>query len=548
MIRFLGLLILALALAVAVRPGPRATSPSPIRFEDVADRAGLHFAVQHHPTPEKRQVETMPGGVAVFDYNNDGRPDIYFTNGAQIPSLRKGSAQDSNRLFRNDGGMRFTDVTEAAGVAGEGYSNGVAAADYDNDGNIDFFVAGSANLLYHNRGNGTFEEVSAKAGIASGKWAVAAGWFDYDNDGWLDLFVVYYMNWTPESKLYCGDPRRSFRTYCDPKDFAGLTNKLYRNRGDGTFEDVSDRTGIGSHIGRGMSVAFADYDGDGFMDILVTNDQMPNFLFHNIGGKRFEEVALPAGVALLDDGKPISSMGVDFQDYDNDGRPDVSIVALAGETFPLFHNEGGGLFRDATYTSGLAKASARHSGWSPVFADFNNDGLKDLFITRSHVNDRIEEMEASHYKETNMVLLNLGNGKFADVSAGAGDAFAKTARAHRGCALADFDGDGRTDVVVSALGEPAELWRNVTAVSAPYVNVVLRGTRSNRDGVGAVVRVGDQYQIRSSAAGYASSSLQPMHFGGIGPKDSIEIRWPSGQVQRAPITKRNGIQVVVEPK
>src|ERR1022692_2294971 len=339
MIRFLALLILALALAVAVRPGPRPPTPSPIRFEDVADRAGLHFAVQHHPTPEKRQVETMPGGAAVFDYNNDGRPDIYFTNGAQIPSLRKGSAQDSNRLFRNDGGMRFTDVTEAAGVAGEGYSNGVAAADYDNDGNIDFFVAGSANLLYHNRGNGTFEEVSAKAGIASRKWAVAAGWFDYDNDGWLDLFVVYYMNWTPESKLYCGAPRRSFRTYCDPKDFAGLTNKLYRNRGDGTFEDVSDRTGIGSHIGRGMSVAFADYDGDGFMDILVTNDQMPNFLFHNIGGKRFEEVALPAGVALLDDGKPISSMGVDFQDYDNDGRPDVSIVALAGETFPLFHNE-----------------------------------------------------------------------------------------------------------------------------------------------------------------------------------------------------------------
>jgi hypothetical protein len=544
----LGVVLLALPIATAVFPEQRPVATR-IRFENVARSAGLRFVLENHATPEKHSIETMPGGVAVFDYNNDGRPDIYFTNGAVVPALRKESPGDFNRLYRNDGGLRFTDVTEQAGVAGAGYSNGAAAADYDNDGNVDLFVAGGyRNILYHNRGDGTFEDVTAKAGIRSDMWSVAAGWFDYDNDGLLDLFVVNYMKWTPSFNLYCGDPTRGLRMYCHPNNFEGLPNTLYRNRGDGTFEDVSARTGLASFIGRGMSVAFGDFDGDGFLDAFVTNDQMPNSLFRNVQGKRFEEVALSAGVALLDSGRPVSSMGVDFRDYDNDGRPDIAIAALAGETFPLFHNEGGGSFRDATYSSRVGPASVRQSGWCTAFVDLNNDGNKDLFVSGGHVNDRIQVLEPSQYRIPNMVLLNLGNGKFRDVSAEAGEDFAKGARAHRGCAFGDFDGDGRTDVVVTALGEPPELWHNTSPAKTAWVDVIPRGTKSNRDGIGAVVRIGNQYQIRTSAVGYASSSHVPVHFGGIAAKEPIEIRWPSGAVERVPISKLNSVQVVTEPR
>jgi hypothetical protein len=516
---------------------------APIRFEDAAAGAGPRFELQNHPTPQKHIIETMPGGVAVFDYNNDGRPDIFFTNGASSPGLKKEFPADSNRLFRNDGGLKFTDVTDKAGLAGVGYSMGAAAADYDNDGHADLFVAGVfRNILYRNRGDGTFEDATAKAGVRSDHWAVAAGWLDFDNDGLLDLWVVNYMKWTPQFDLYCGDPSRGIRFYCHPDVFEGLPNALYRNRGGGTFEDVSARTGVASHIGRGMSVAFADYDGDGFMDVVVTNDKLPNFLFHNVQGKRFEEVALDAGVALLDAGRPISSMGADFRDYDNDGRPDITIVALANETFPLFRNEGAGMFRDATYSSGLAQATARRSGYCPAFVDLNNDGFKDLFVSGGHVNDRIAETEPTRYKEPNMVFVNLGNGRFRDVPGLEG-----VARAHRGCAFADFDGDGLTDVVVTALGEPTELWRNTTKTEARYVDVLLRGKRSNRDGIGAQVRIGSQTQVASSAVGYASSTLQPLHFGGVAAGDTIEVRWPSGALQRVAIAKLNAVQVVTEP-
>ena len=549
MARFLVTALLLLAIAVAVRSQKPAAGPPAIRFENVAERAGLRFTLENHPTAEKHIIETMPGGVAVFDYNGDGLPDLYFTNGAAVPALVKGLPKDRNRLFRNDGGLKFTDVTEQAGVAGGGYSDGAAVADYDNDGHTDLFVAGVfRNILYHNRGDGTFEDITAKAGIRSDAWSIAAGWFDFDGDGLLDLFVVNYLKWTPAFNLYCGDPSRGLRLYCNPNVFEGLANTLYRNRGDGTFEDVSARTGIGKFIGRGMSVAFGDYDGDGFLDVLVTNDKLPNFLFHNIQGRRFEEAAFSAGIALPDDGKAISSMGVDFRDYDNDGRPDVAIVALASETFPLFRNIGAGTFRDATYSSGMARASAKRSGYCPGLVDFNNDGYKDLFVSGGHVNDRIAELEPSRYQEPNMVFLNLGNGKFRDVSADAGEAFAKSARAHRGCAFGDFDGDGLMDVVVTALGEPAELWRNATQSTARYVNVLPRGRKSNRDGIGTSVRVGNQYQMQTSAYGYASSSLQPLHFGGIGPNEQIEIRWPSGKRQRVPVSKPNGVQVVLEPE
>jgi enediyne biosynthesis protein E4 len=505
-------------------------SPPPIRFREIA----LPFVLNNNPTPQKHLIETMPGGIAAFDYNGDGRPDIYFTNGAAIPSLQKDSPKYFNRLYRNDGGMKFTDVTADAGVAGEGYSMGAAAADYDNDGNIDLFVAGvNRNTLFRNLGNGKFEDVTAKAGISSGQWAVAAGWIDYDNDGKLDLWVVHYAKWSPSYDRYCGDAGRNLRVYCHPKYFEGLPSTLYRNRGDGTFEDVSVKAGIAAHAGRGMSVAFADYDNDGFPDAYVTNDNMPNFLFHNRGNGTFEETALLSGAAMLDNGKAVASMGVDFRDYDNDGLPDISVTALAGETFPLFRNAGKGAFTDATYASKMGSQSLRLSGWGNGFFDFNNDGWKDLFTANSHVNDHVEAFEAAVYKQPNGIFTNLGRGTFAATPVG-------EARAHRGAAFADFNGDGRIDVVVSSLGEPAELWENVTPGAGNWIILKLIGSRSNRDGIGTRIRVGSQYNHMTTAVGYASSSYAGVHFG-LAKETSVqlELRWPSGIVQTLPGVKAN---------
>ncbi len=523
---------------------------APIRFRDVARSAGLDFVLQNNPTPQKHMIETMPGGVAVFDYNGDGLTDIYFTNGAAIPSLRKDSPKFFNRLYRNDGGMSFTDVTSEAGVAGAGYSMGAAAADYDNDGHVDLFVAGVyRNILYRNLGNGKFEDVTEKAGIKSDQWSVAAGWFDYDNDGRLDLFVVNYAKWTPAFDRFCGDRGRNIRIYCHPKYFEGVSNTLYRNRGDGTFEDVTARAGIAPHIGRGMSVAFADYDNDGFTDVFVTNDNLPNFLFHNRGSGTFEEVGLPAGVALTANGLPIASMGADFRDYDNDGLPDINVTALTGETFPLFRNQGNGLFQDATYSSRLGLLSAPRSGWSNGFFDFNNDGWKDLFTANSHVNDRVELFEATEYKQANSIFANLGDGTFRDASAEAGEGF-RVAKAHRGSGFADFNNDGKIDVVVTALGEPVELWQNLSPDDNHWLILKLIGTRSNRDGIGARIRLGNQSNHMTTAVGYASSSHQGVHFGlGKTEKiDKIEIRWPSGIVQILRDVKTNQFLEVREPE
>ena len=526
------------------------TSLSPIRFRNVADSAGLHFVLENHPTPQKHLIESMAGGVAAFDYNNDGLTDVFFTNGASIPSLQKDSPKYFNRLFRNEGGMRFRDVTEDAGVAGTGYSMGAAAGDYDNDGHVDLFVAGVfRNTLYHNRGDGHFEDVTEKAGIKSDKWAVAAGWFDYNNDGLLDLFVVNYASWSPSYNRFCGDPSRNLRVYCHPSYFEGLTNTLYRNRGDGTFEDVSERAGIAQHHGRGMSVAFADYDNDGFMDIFVTNDNQENFLFHNRGDGTFEEVGVLAGVALLNSGKPVSGMGTDFRDYDNDGRPDISVVDLANETFPLFHNLGGGLFEDATYRTRLSVLTIERSGWSTGFFDLNNDGWKDLFTTCSHVDDNVGMFQATRYEQPNGIFANLGDGTFWDVSAQAGEDF-QVPRPHRGCAFADFNNDGKIDVVVVSLQDRAELWENVSPDPNHWIILKLTGTKSNRDGIGARVRIDKQYNHMSSACGYASSSHFGVHFG-LGKVEkipSLEIRWPSGIVQVLRDVKANQILEVREPR
>lgn len=515
-------------------PAARKRTPDPIHFANIAGPAGLNFRVENNPTPEKHLIETMTGGVAAFDYNGDGLTDIFFTNGAALPSLQKESPKYSNRLYRNDGNLRFTDVTQEAGVNGEGYSMGAAAGDYDNDGHVDLFVAGvNRNILYHNLGNGRFEDVTEKAGIASGKWAVGGGWFDYNNDGLLDLWVVNYAQWSIANNRFCGDAARHLRVYCHPMYFEGLTNTLYRNRGDGTFEDVTEKAGLAKYQGRGMGVAFADYDGDGFLDVCVTNDNQPNFFFHNRGDGTFEEVGVTVGVALLNAGEAVSSMGVDFRDYDNDGLPDIFVTDLNGETFPLFHNLGGGLFEDATFRSRLAVLSASRGGWGNGMFDFNNDGWKDLFTANSHADDNVEQFSSAHYRQPNSIFANLGDGTFWDVSGDAGSDF-QVPRAHRGCAFADFDGDGKLDVVVASLEETAELWHNTSPTPNNWIILKLVGTRSNRDGIGARVRIGKQWNHMTTAVGYASSSHFGVHFGLARESkiDEIEIRWPSGIVQR----------------
>jgi hypothetical protein len=422
---------------------------------------------------------------------------------------------------------------------------GAAAADFDNDGKTDLFVAGvNRNTLFHNLGNGRFEDVTDRAGIKSGEWAVAAGWFDYDRDGKLDLWVVHYARWSLDYDRFCGDQERGLRIYCHPKYYEGLAGTLYRNRGDGTFEDVTARAGLAKYAGRGMSVAFADYDQDGWPDAFVTNDNMPNFLFRNLGNGAFEEVALPAGTALRDDGKPVASMGVEFKDYDNDGLPDLFVTALAGETFPLFRNLGKGRFTGATHASRLGSLTLKHSGWGLGLFDFNNDGWKDLFTANSHVNDLVEKFEPAVYRERNSVFANAG-GTFRDVSDEAG---LLPVKAHRGAAFADFNGDGRIDAVVSALGEQAELWENVSPGAQHWIAIRLVGTKSNRDGIGAQVRVGTQFAEMTTTVGYASSADGPLHFGlaGIAVVPKIEIRWPSGVVQTLKDVKADRVVDVIE--
>jgi tetratricopeptide (TPR) repeat protein len=505
-------------------------SIAPVKFQDVAAEAGLHFVLENSATPEKRIIETMPGGVAVFDADGDGWTDIFFANGASVPELKKSEPRFHNRLFRNDGDWKFRDITEAAGLSGKGYSMGAAAADYDNDGRVDLFVAGvRQNLLYRNLGGGRFAEVTEEAGIASDHWSVAAAWFDYDRDGLLDLFVVNYLDWQPAKEPFCGDQASGFRVYCHPRHYEGTANTLYRNVGDGRFRDVSAQAGIAAHAGKGMSAAVANYNQDGFPDVFVTNDTLPNFLFRNRGDGKFEEAALEAGVAFSDDGKAVSGMGADFQDYDNDGLPDIIMTALTRETFLLFRNQGKGFFRDATAPSGLAVLSAPYSGWGVAFADFNNDGWKDVFSANSHVTDNIEAFSADRYRQVNSVFLNDGSGRFrASLESGL-----NKRAAHRGAAFADFDRDGHVDVVVSALDAPAELWRNVSKQLHGWLAVKLEGAASNRDGIGARVRVDGQHRYAGGAVGYASSSRGPLHFG-LGARDraaEVEVLWPGGAVQ-----------------
>ncbi|HXU13783.1 MAG TPA: CRTAC1 family protein [Terriglobales bacterium] len=500
----------------------------------------------------------MPGGLAVFDYNGDGRPDIFFTNGGNISTLKKDDPKYRNRLYRNDGNGVFTDVTVAAGVAGTRYDMGVAVADYDNDGHPDMFVAGLHHgALYHNNGDGTFSDVTVKSGLDASInnpdpefgpwWEITAVWVDVNNDGLLDLFVVNYMQWEYSDKPLC--KVENFADYCHPRFYKGQPNQLFLNNGDGSFRDVSAGWGIRQHVGKGMGGGMADYDLDGRPDLFVTNDASYNFLFHH-AGKKFDEVAFESGVALEEDGTFVSGMGLDFRDYNNDGYPDIVFVALPNQTFPIFKNTGKGDFKEVTTDSGMRKLSRPISGFGVGLYDFDNDGWKDIFVSGGHVESH--DMPGQPVNQPNFMFRNSGRtAQWQAVGAGF-EAAAK--QRHRGCAFGDLDGDGRIDVVVSALGAEAEIWMNRSQNSGHWLEIALKGTKSNRDGIGARIKVvsktlGSQYNHMTTSVGYASSSYGPVHFG-LGSDlraDSIEIRWPSGTVQKLDNISADRVLKVVEP-
>jgi enediyne biosynthesis protein E4 len=542
--------------AVMTPPVPAEILPPP-RFVDIAAEAGVAFTLQNSPTPEKHQIETMPGGVAVLDYDRDGFMDIYFTNGAKSPSLRRSGPDDWNRLYRNLGNGRFADVTEHAGVQGDGYMMGAAAADFDNDGFPDLFVAGvGRNILYRNLGNGTFRDVTADARLSSAHpeygpmWSIHGAWLDFDRDGWLDLFIVNYCVWDPAREPYCGEKAPGRRTYCHPKHYAPLPNQLFRNNHDGTFRDVSIDSGIGRHLGKGMGAAVGDVDDDGWPDLFVANDAEPNFLFRNRGDGTFEDIAPEWGVAVNQFGAPVSAMGADLRDIDNDGRLDLFVTDLSNEGF-LLYRHAGTHFDDVSDLSGITLATLPYAGWSNPVADYNNDGWKDLFSANGHVTDNVESIQGRSYRQGNSLLINRGNGTFRDASSAAGDL--NKPGAHRGAAAVDLDNDGRLDLVVTTLGDRAKILRNASTSAGQWLMLRLVGRTSNRDGLGTIVRATlDDGRVlvnhATTSAGFASSSDPRVHFG-VPPNRRVTIltlRWPSGAQQTIPHPALNRILTIEE--
>ena len=478
----------------------------------------------------------MPGGVALLDYNNDGLLDIFLVNAGRIQdpltaplNFSRRDPRYWNRLYRQNKDGNFTDVTEQAGLADAGdtnYGMGVAVGDYDNDGFPDIYVTNfGKNILYHNNGNGTFTDVTAKAGVAAGGWSTSAGFFDYDNDGKLDLFVTRYLDWTVSNSKTCGPTTRP--TYCPPGEFPSVSSILYHNRGDGTFEDVSVRSGIAAKKGHGLGVAFADYDGDGFTDIFVANDVTNQFLFHNNGDGTFTECALDSGAALTSSGKMLSGMGVVFQDYDNDGLPDLLVTQLPHQPYVIFHNEGKGIFTAQELETGFGALSGTVSGWGVGLEDFDNDGWKDAFIVQGHVFDNVEMYDSTlRYREPPLLALN-HHGRFERANAGS-----QTPVAGRGAAFGDLRNRGSVDVIATSLGEHPQFYSNRGGKNH-WLGITLRGTKSNRDGFGARVRVNGQVRFATASGSYLSSSDKRLHFGlASATKADVEIIWPSGIRQR----------------
>jgi len=528
------------------------------RFLDITTQANISFRNQASHTTRKYLPETMGGGVAMFDYNSDGWVDLFFVNGAALTDpMQAGSSPDKhdpkywNRLYRNNRNGTFSDVTEQAGVKGQGYGMGVAVGDFDNDGHPDLYVTNvGSNILYHNNGNGTFTDVTETAGVGGSGWSAGAMFIDYDNDGLLDLFVARYLTWSFDRDILCGLSKPGGRAYCHPDQFPPISALLFHNDGHGHFHDASQESGIGRSAGKGLGVAMNDYDRDGRPDIFVANDSYPEQLFHNVGRGRFEEVGSTAGVAYDENGDAFAGMGVDFADYDNDGWPDIFVNALARQRYALFHNRKG----EFDYVSGPAGLGARsfnHSGWGSKFFDYDNDGWKDLFIGQGHVMDNIELTQPDvRYLEPPLLLRNAGS-MFVDVSPQSGPVFQER-RAARGVAFGDLNNDGFVDVAINCNNGPALLLKNGGNANN-WLTIDTIGTRSNRDGIGSqvIITTGTgkrQYAVVSTAASYLSASDKRVHFG-LGHATSIkllEIDWPSGIRQKFADIKANQIFVARE--
>jgi hypothetical protein len=549
----------AIALFGAALGGMSATPA--VQFTDITASSGVTFRHDGSKTSLKFLPETMGGGVALFDYDGDGRLDLFFTNGARVDE-RTGATRPPdkhdprfwNRLYRNVGAGRFVDVTARAGLAGRRYDFGAAVGDYDNDGNPDLYVTGfGGDTLYRNNGDGTFTDVSGTAGVAADGWSSSAAFVDYDRDGHLDLFVCRYLAWSWEKNIFCADSGGTERSYCHPRHFSGVTSLLFHNNGNGTFTDVSSDAGVAAETGKALGVAIHDYDGDGWIDLFVANDSMRQFLFRNVGGRRVADVALDAGVAYDEDGRSFAGMGVDFEDYDNDGRPDVIVTTLSLERYALFRNLGRGRFAYATHTSGVGRATALRSGWGALFVDYDGDADKDIFVAQGHVLDTVSAARHGfEYMQPPLMLRN-DHGRFSDASAALGRVFTRPT-AGRGVAAGDWDGDGDIDLAVANLDGPPSLLRNDGGNRTGWLIVSLRGTVSNRDGIGAIVTVVDdggrtQSRICTTASSYQSASDRRVHFGLGGARRvrRLEIRWPSGIVQTRENVTANRVIEVVEP-
>ena len=507
----------------------------PIRLINGATAAGLNFVLRNSAAGRKYQVETLPGGLGVIDFDGDGWPDLFCTNGASLPSLAKTGPEYWNRLYRNNRDGTFSDVTEKAGLQGQGYNMGVAVGDYNNDGHEDLFVVGvHANFLYLNNGDGTFSDVTRAAGLAGpgslGRpaWSVGACWIDYDNDGRLDLFISNYCDWEPGTDPICGGVQDQTRAYCHPDRYRAESMQLYHNNGNGTFTEITHKQGLPDVLGKGMGLAIADFAGDGCPGIFVANDNARNLLLRN-RCKGFEEIGTDAGVAYNGDGRNISGMGADFGDIDGDGRPDIVMTGLKNETYEVFLNQGRGVFDDGSARTGLLNLSRKWNGWGCGLIDLDNDGWLDLFVGGGG----LDTQDA----QSNRVFLNR-SGHFEDVTDAVGNEFSRAAL-HRGVVFADFDRDGRMDAAVTALNQPMELWWNRTPRDTParhWLQLRLAGRSSNRSAIGAEVRcrAGGRLQVRtvSGSVGYASTSDLTVHFGlGEVTRATVEIRWSSGRIQ-----------------
>jgi hypothetical protein len=529
-------------------------------FVNIADSAHVAFKCEPSKTSRKYLIETMVGGVAVFDYDGDGLLDLFFVNGAALRDpMPKGAIPDKsdprfwNRLYHNNGDGTFTDVTAKAGLQGKYYGQGVAIGDYDNDGHPDIYVTNFGhNTLYHNNGDGTFTDVTEKAGVGASGWSAGAAFIDYDRDGWLDLFVTRYLDWDFEPDIWCGATGPGMRAYCHPENYRPVSSLLFHNNRDGTFTDVTEKSGIAKYPGKGLGVDINDYDHDGWPDIFVANDAIAEQLFHNNHDGTFTEVGIQSGISYDENGGHFSGMGVSFDDYDNDGWPDLFVGDLANQMYALFHNQNG-LFEYVTGTTGLARTTITHSGWGTKFFDYDNDGWKDLFVAQSHVMDNVEvSMPALRYREP-MLLLHNNHGRFEDVSQQSGEVF-KLPLVARGAAFGDLDNDGFVDIVVHCLEGNSLVLRNQGGNGNHWLLINTVGTVSNRDGIGATVRLVsesglEQYAMVKTSGSYFSASDKRVHFGLGSEKMArlVEITWPSGIVQRLENVRADQILTVKEP-